>query len=165
MNGDGSGIGAGTRTKMEANEGTPNGRGDGSGNGAGTRTGTVVLTCRGTQDGNGDENKDAIREGAGEANEGKKSHKTCGRDQSFSFCARQDFCRPRVAFAGTRQLRSQSLGSIHAHRTERVTGCEVGDVAHRFRGGIRVGDRNGDRNGVGGGNGDVTVDGKGTERE
>ena len=66
-----------------------------------------------------------------------------------------------MALAGTRQLRSQDPGSIHAHRTEGVTGCKVGDEANGLRGEVKVGDRNRDRNGVGGGNGDVNVDGQG----
>ena len=39
VKGDGGRTGAGTRTKVEANEGTPNGSGDESRNGAGTGTG------------------------------------------------------------------------------------------------------------------------------
>ena len=67
----------------------------------------------------------------------------------------------RCRYAGTRQLRSQGPGSTHVHRTEGVTGCEVGEETNGFRGGIRVGNRNGDRNGVGGRNEDVNVDGEG----
>ena len=161
MNGDGGRTGAVTRTKVEANGGTPQGNGDGSGNRAETGTGTGVETCRGTQNENRDGNEDGIREGGGEANERKKKHKTCRRDQSFSFRTRHDLCRPRVALAGTRRLCSQGLVSIHAHRTEGVAWYEVGDEANGFRGGIRVGDRNRDRNRFGGGNGDVNVDGEG----
>ena len=39
-----------------------------------------LVTCRGTQDENGDGNEDGIKEGGGEANERKKPHKTCRRD-------------------------------------------------------------------------------------
>ena len=78
---------------------------------------------------------------------------------AFSFSTRHDLCRLRVALGCTQKLLSQGPGSIPAHRTEGVTGYEVG--ANGFRGGIRVGDRNGDRNGVGGGNGDVNIDEKG----
>ena len=111
------------------------------------------------KDGNGNGNEDGIREGGGETNERTELHNTCRRDQSFSFRTRHHLCRQGVALAGTRQLRSQGPGSTHAHRTEGVPGCEVGDEANGFRGGIRDGDRNGDPNGVGGGNRDVNVDG------
>ena len=40
VTGDGGRTGAGTRTKIEVNEGTPEESGDGSGNGAGTGTRT-----------------------------------------------------------------------------------------------------------------------------
>ena len=112
-----------------------------------------MEACRGTQDENGDGNEDGVRKGGGEANQRKKSHKACRRNQSFSFRTSHHLCRPGVEPAGTRQLGSQGPGSIHAHRTDGVLGCQVGDEANGFRRGIRVGDRKGDRNGVGGGNG------------
>ena len=114
VNVDRGGTGAGTRTKVKANEGTPNGSGDGCGNGAGTGTGTGVETCRGTQDAHGDGNEEGTREGGGEANKRKKPHETCRRDQSLSFSTRHHLCRPGVALVGTQQLRSQRPGSIHA---------------------------------------------------
>ena len=92
----------GTRTGVEANEGTQDGSGDGSGDGAGKGTGTGVETRERTQDGkgdgsgtgnenssgdgNGDEdgnvygNKDGIEEGGGEAKKRKKLYKSCRRD-------------------------------------------------------------------------------------
>ena len=84
-----------------------------------------------------------------------KPLKTCRCDQLFTFHTRHHLCRPRVALAGTRQLYSKGPGSIHAPRTEKITGCEVGDKANGLRGRIRVGDRNKD------GNGNVNVDGEG----
>ena len=161
VKGDGAEPGREREIKVEANEGTPDGSGDESGNGAGTGTGTGVETYRGTQDECVDGNENGIRKGGGEANERKKPHKNCRRDQSCSFRTRHDLCRPGVAFAGTRQLRLQGAGSIHTHHTEEVSRCEVGEETNGFRGGIRVGNRNGDGGGVGGGNGDVNVGGEG----
>ena len=87
-------------------------------------------------DGNGDGNEDGIRAGGGEANQRKKPHMTCRRNQPFSFRMHYHLCRQGVALAGTRQLRSQGTGSIHAYRTEGVTGYKVGKETNGFRGGI-----------------------------
>ena len=65
--------------------------------------------------------------------------------------------------AGTRQLRSQGLVPVHAHRTEGVTGSEEREGANGLGGGIGVRGGIGDGNGGGGGNGDG--DGAGTETE
>ena len=54
-------------------------------------------------------------------------------------------CRQRVALAGSRQLRSEGPVSVHAHRTEGVSGLEAREGANGIGGG------NG--NGNGGGNG------------
>ena len=55
--------------------------GAGTGEGIGrVRERRWLVTCRGTQDENGDGNEDGIKEGGGEANERKKPHKTCRRD-------------------------------------------------------------------------------------
>ena len=48
--------------------------------------------------------------------------------------------------------------SVHAHRTEGVTGSEGREGVNGVEGGIRVGGGNGDGNGGGGGNGDGDVD-------
>ena len=54
-------------------------------------------------------------------------------------------CRQGTALAGIRQLRSQGLVPVHAHRAEGVIGCDGRQGA----------------TGVGGGNGDVNGDGDG----
>ena len=66
---------------------------------------------------------------------------------------------------GTRQLRSQGLGPVHAHRTEGATGPERQEGLNGVGSGIGVGGENGDGNGVGGGDGDGagTGTGKGVE--
>ena len=87
-------------------------------------------------DGNGDGNEDGIRAAGGEANQHKNPHMSCRRNQSFSFRTHHHLCRQGMALAGTRKLRSQGTGPIHAHRTEGVTGYEVGKEATGFRGGI-----------------------------
>ena len=51
--------------------------------------------------------------------------------------------------------------SIHAHRTEGVTGFEEQEGVNAVGGGIGVGDGNGDRNGFVDANGDVNSDGDG----
>ena len=71
------------------------------------------------------------------------------------FRTRQHLCRQGLALAGTRQLRSRGLVSVHAHRNEEVTRSQ------RREGANGVGGGNGDGNGVGGRNGDVDVDGDG----
>ena len=57
------------------------------------------------------------------------------------------------ALASTRQLRSQSPVSVHAHRTKGVTGSEGREGANGVGGRIGVGGGSRDGNGVGGGNG------------
>ena len=54
----------------------------------------------------------------------EEAHKNCRRDQALSFRMRHHLGRQGVALAGTRQLRSQGLVPVHAHRTEGVTGSE-----------------------------------------
>ena len=66
VNGDGNRDGTGTRTGVEANEGTQ----DGNGGGNGDRSG----------DGNKSSSGYGIGEGRGEAKNCKKSHKSCRRD-------------------------------------------------------------------------------------
>ena len=71
--------------------------------------------------------------------------------------------------AGTRQLRLQGTVSVHAHRTEGVTGSENREGANEVGRGIRVGSEIGvgggigvgGEIGVGGGNRDVNGDGDG----
>ena len=85
--------------------------------------------------------------------------------QTLPFRTRHHLCRQGVALTGTRQLRSQGLVSVHAHRTEGVTGSEGREGVDGVEGGIGVGagNGNGDGNGGGGGggNGDVNGDGDG----
>ena len=81
--------------------------------------------------------------------------------QALSFCTRHYPCRQGVALANTRQLRSQGPVSVHAHRTEGVTGSEGREGANGVGGEIGVGGENGDGNGVRGENGGVNVDGDG----
>ena len=66
-----------------------------------------------------------------------------------------------VAFASTRQLRSQGPASVQAHRSEGVTGSEGKEGTNGVGGGIGVEGGNGDGNWVGGGNGDVNGHGDG----
>ena len=66
-----------------------------------------------------------------------------------------------VALASTRQLRSQSPVSVHAHRTEGVTASERREGANGVGVGIGVGGGNRDGNGVRSGNGDGHGDGAG----
>ena len=75
--------------------------------------------------------------------------------QALPFRTRHRLCREGVALASTRQLRSQDPVSVHAHRTEGVTGSEGQEVSNGGGGGIGVGGGIGDGNGVGSGNGDV----------
>ena len=99
----------------------------------------------------------------------KKQHKSRRRDQALSIRIRHHLCIQGVALASTRPLRSQGSMSIHAHRTDGVTGFEVCEGSNGVGGGIGVGGGNGDGNGdgnwVGGGNGDVDVKGTETKRE
>ena len=164
--GDGDGAGAGTGTWVEVNEGAQDGNGDGSGDGAGagagTGTGTGVETRRRIPDGNGDGNEDEMGEGGGEAKKRKKPPKNCRHHQALIFRTRHHLCRQGVALAGTRQLRSQGLVLVHAHRTEGVTGFKEREGWIEVRSGIGVGGGNGDGNRVGGGNGDGDGAGTGT---
>ena len=81
--------------------------------------------------------------------------------RALSFRTRHHLCRQGVALASTRQLRSQGLVSVQAHRTEGVTGSEGQEGANGVGGGIGGWGGNGDGNGVGGGNGDVNGNGDG----
>ena len=78
--------------------------------------------------------------------------------QALSFRTRRRLCRQGMALAGTLQLHSQGPVSVHAHRTERVTGSEERERANRVGGGSGVGGRIRDGNGVGGRDGDVIGD-------
>ena len=120
-----------------------------SGMGAGKETRAVAEISNRTNMGTGTGSRRAQERRMS----GKKTCKTCRRHQSFLFNTRHHLCRPRVALAGTRQLRSQGPGSIQAHRTEGVTGCEVGEETNASRVGRGIGNRNGDLNEVGCGNG------------
>ena len=75
--------------------------------------------------------------------------------QALSFRTCPHLCRQGVALAGTRQLRSQGPGSVHAYHTERVAGSEGREGANGVGGGVGVGGGNRDENWVGGENGDV----------
>ena len=57
--------------------------------------------------------------------------------QALSFRTRHHLCRQGVALASTRQLRSQSLVSLHAHRTEGVAESEGRKKANGVKGGDR----------------------------
>ena len=81
--------------------------------------------------------------------------------QALSFHTRPHLCKQGVALAGTRQLRSHGLVSVHANCTEGVTGSEGQGGANEGGGGIGAGVRNGDVNGVGVGNGDVNSNSEG----
>ena len=70
-----------------------------------------------------------------------------------------------MALANTRQLRSQGLVSVEAHRTEGVTGSGGREGANGVGRWIRVGGGNGDGNGVGGGSVDGAGAGTGTGAE
>ena len=74
-------------------------------------------------------------------------------NRALLFRTRIHLCRQRVALAGTRQLRSQGLGPVHAHLTEGVTRSEGREGTNGVGGEIGVGDGNGDVHRVGGGNG------------
>ena len=73
--------------------------------------------------------------------------------QALLFRTRHHLCKQGVAFAGTRQLRSQGPVYVHAHRTEGVTGSEGREGANGVGGGIGVGGGNRDVNGDGDGDG------------
>ena len=95
-----------------------------------------------------------MRTGSGRAEErqrsAKKSHKSCRRDQGYSFHTRHHLCGQGVALAGTQQLCSEGAVSVHAHCTEGIAGSEGREGANGIRGGIK--------GGVGGRDGDVNVD-------
>ena len=94
-------------------------------------------------------------------------HKNCTRDKALLSHTRHHLSRQGVALVGTRQLRSQGLVPVHAHRTERATGSEGREGLSGVGSGIGVGGGNGDGNGVGagdgGGDGAGTGAGKGVE--
>ena len=79
--------------------------------------------------------------------------------QTLSFRTRHHLCRQGAVLKVSRHIRSQGPVSIHAHRTEGVTGSEGREEANGVGGGVGVGGGNGDRNGVEVGNGDVNRDG------
>ena len=81
--------------------------------------------------------------------------------QALLFCTRHHLCRQRAALASTRQLRSHGPVSIHAHRTEGITGSEGREETNGVGDRIGVEGGNGNGNGVGGGNGDVNDHGDG----
>ena len=147
----GTGVENGGRTQDENGDGSKDGNESNSGDG------------NGDENRNGDGIENGIYEGRGKAKKRKKPHKRCRRDQALSFRTRNHLCRQGVAFAETRQLRSQGPVSAHAYLTEGVTGSEGRGRANRVGSGIIVGGVNGDGNGGGGGgwNEDVNVDGDG----
>ena len=75
--------------------------------------------------------------------------------QALPFRTRHFLCRQGVALASTRELRSQSPLSVHAHRTEGVTESGGREKANGVGGG------NEDGNKARGGNGDVNGGGDG----
>ena len=79
--------------------------------------------------------------------------------QALSFRSRHHLYRQEVARGSTRQLSSQGLASVYAHRTEGVIGSEGREGTNGVGCGIGVGGGNRDGNGVGGVNGDVNGDG------
>ena len=186
VDGDGDGDGAGTRTGVEVNEGTHDRNEEWSGDSAGPGTMTGADTrgrkqdrngdesgdrkessCgdgNGDEDGNGDGNDDGNENGIGQGVEKAKKHKK--RLKSFRrdvclFRTRHHLCRQRVAFAVTRQLRSQGQVSVHARRTEGVTGSKGREETNRLGNIIEVGGGNGDGNTDGGRNREVNGDGDG----
>ena len=66
-----------------------------------------------------------------------------------------------MALAGIRQLRSQGPVSVHAHRTEVVTGSKRWEGVNGAGGGIGAGGGNGDGAGAGGGKVDIIDNGDG----
>ena len=85
--------------------------------------------------------------------------------QALSFHTLHHLCIRGWALASTQQFRSQGPVSVHAHRTERVTGSKGGESANGVGRCIGVGGGHGDGNGVGRGNGDVNGDGDGDRVE
>ena len=141
---------------------------DGNEDGSGGRNERSFRDENGNEDGNGDRNEDEIGEGGEKVKKHKKPHKNCRRDQALLFRTRHRLGRQRVALVDTRQLHSQGLVLVHAHRTEGVTGSERQGGSNGV--GIGVGGGNGDGNGVGGrgrewsGNGNGNGKGGGGER-
>ena len=84
--------------------------------------------------------------------------------QALPFRTRHQLCRQRVALAGTRQLRSPGLVSVHVYCTEEVISSERREESNGHRNGVEVeiGGKNGVGVGNGDGNGDVDEDGVGT---
>ena len=121
-NGDGSrdgvrtGMGTGVENQVRSK--------DRKGNGSGDRNESSFGYENRDEDANKDGNESGIAEGGGEVKKRKKPHKNCRRDQTLLFCTRHYLGRQGVALAGTRQLRSQGLVPVHAHRTEEVIGSE-----------------------------------------
>ena len=85
--------------------------------------------------------------------------------QALSFRTRHRLRGQGVAFADTRQLRSQDPVSAHAHCTEEVIGSEGREGASGVRGEVGVGVGNGDGNDLGAGTRTVTAMVTSTERE
>ena len=101
----------------------------------------------GDEDGEGDSNEDGIGEGRGMAKKLKMPHNNCRRDQALSFRTCHHPCRQGVVLAGTRHLRLVGPVSIHAHRTEGLTGSKGRDGANAVGGAFRVESGNGNGNG------------------
>ena len=116
----------------------------------------------GNEDRDGDGNEGGIGESGGEVKKRKKPHKNCRCDQALFFRKRHHLDRQRIALGGTRQLRSQGVVPVHAHRTVGVTGSKGRGGLNGIGTGIGVEGGNGDGNGVGGGNGDGDRVGTGT---
>ena len=91
----------------------------------------------------------------------KKLRNKCRRDQALSFRTRHHLCRQGMVLAVTQQLRSKGPVSVHALRTEGVTGSEGRQASNGVGGGVGVEGRNGDGNWGEGGNGDVNSGGDG----
>ena len=94
---------------------------DGNRNGSGDLNDINFGDENAEEDVNCDGNGDGTREGGGEVKKRNKPHKNCRRDQALLFRTRHHLGRQGVVVAGTRQLRSQGLVPVHAHRTEGVT--------------------------------------------
>ena len=156
-NGDGSKNRAGTGTGTATGTGVETrGRSqDGNGDGSGDRNESSFGDENGDEDRNGDGSEGGIGEGGGEVKKRKKPYKNCRRNQVLLFRTRYHLGRQRVVLAGTRQLRSQGLVPVHAHRTEGVTGSERQKGSNGVGSGI----------GVVGGMGTGSGSGTGMERE
>ena len=83
----------------------------------------------------------------------KKQLKSCRREQALSFRTRHHLSREGLALAGNRQIRSQDLVSVDAHRTEEVSGS----IEREGEDGVGIGDGDVNVNE----DGDVHVDGDG----